>query len=177
MIKKTVKYTNFNDEQKTADLYFNLSKTELVETRFENGESFIDDLEKIREEEDVLKIYNIFKNLVLKAYGERSEDGERFIKSPEALDAFQQSAAFDEMIYQMMLDPKEFVTMIYNLIPSDLRAELQKDGKLPTPEELTKQVNDAEKANEKQAATPKKAASPAKPSDRKPKAAPKNSVK
>lgn len=159
MIKKTVAYTNFNDEKVTRDLYFNLSKTEIVQYQIAGGDSMLDRLERMQEEQDKLKIYETLKLIIKSAYGERSEDGEYFNKSPEIGERFVHSAAFDELIYQMMLKPEELVDFVFLLIPQEIRDRLEAEGKMPSKDDIVSQAKDAMKTDKK----------PAVPQDRKPK--------
>ena len=40
-------------------------------------------MQKIIDEKDMVRLAKYFKELILKSYGVKSDDGKRFIKSPE----------------------------------------------------------------------------------------------
>ncbi len=83
MLKKTIKYTDYNNAERTEDFYFNLSKAEVMEMEMTTTGGLAEQITKIIAAQDNPSIIKIFKNLVLKSYGEKSPDGKRFIKNDE----------------------------------------------------------------------------------------------
>jgi hypothetical protein len=83
VLKKRITYEDFNGEEVTEELYFNLSKAELVELELSRPGGMQEHLQKIVESEDGKAIITEFKELILMSYGQRSEDGKRFIKNQE----------------------------------------------------------------------------------------------
>lgn len=120
MLKKTITYTNYNDEKKTADFYFNLKKSELIDMQYSTPQGFIDYLDKITKTENQVEIWRTFRDIILKAYGEKSEDGERFIKTPEGSKAFEETEAFSELIYELMTSSSAAADFINGIMPRDL---------------------------------------------------------
>ena len=80
MLKKTITYTDYNGLSRTEDFFFNLTKAELLEWELGTEGGMQRLLEKIVAENDRVKIVNMFKEIVLKAYGVKSPDGKRFDK-------------------------------------------------------------------------------------------------
>ena len=119
MLKKTITYVDYDGNERTEDHYFNLSKAELIEMRYtENGglEKYI---EKIISEQDNSKLLVLFKNIVLKSYGQKSLDGKRFIKSEELTNEFIQSEAYSELFVELM-DAEKCAEFFNSIIPKDL---------------------------------------------------------
>ena len=81
MLKKTITYTDYNDNERTEDFYFNLSKAEVTEMELSTTGGLAEMIQKIVTTQDGPKLVKIFKDLVLAAYGEKSPDGRRFIKT------------------------------------------------------------------------------------------------
>ena len=79
MLKKTITYTDYNDNERTEDFYFNLSKAEVTEMELSTTGGLAEMIQKIVTTQDGPKLVKIFKDLVLAAYGEKSPDGRRFI--------------------------------------------------------------------------------------------------
>lgn len=120
MIKKTIEYTDFDDNVRKEDFYFNLTKDELVQlgVKYPGGlEKKIDSLIRTNNGSEV---YDIFRTIILESYGEKSDDGRRFIKSAEMSEAFSQTNAFSELIMEMMNDAAYGAKFIEGLIPKDL---------------------------------------------------------
>jgi len=104
MYKKTITYKTYDEEPETIveDFYFNLNDKELTELQFSGGAMSMEDyLNKVFLTRDTEAIVNFFKTVILKAYGKRSEDRRRFIKSQELRDEFEQSDAFNELFVEL----------------------------------------------------------------------------
>jgi hypothetical protein len=94
MLKKTITYVDYDGNERTEDFYFNLSKAELIEIETSNNGGLSKMIEKLVAEQDMRRIVEIFKDIILKAYGEKSLDGKRFVKSAELRDSFEQTEAY-----------------------------------------------------------------------------------
>jgi hypothetical protein len=132
MLKKTITYTDFNGNEVTEDLYFNLTKTEAVEFAMDLPDSVsktfndgtpVDVNQASVELVNQLGnkgVYQFVKSLVLKAYGIKSEDGKRFIKKPELTEEFEQGLAFDAFFMELMSDDKAAADFVNGVIPASL---------------------------------------------------------
>lgn len=131
MLKKRIEYTNYNGDPVAEDFYFNLTKSELIrmETTEEGG--LADRLQRIVDKKDVPEIMRTFEFLLAKAYGEKSPDGRRFIKSDEISKAFFETPAYDELFVELMMNPDYAAQFIQELIPdlSDLDKRKATNGK------------------------------------------------
>lgn len=129
MLKKTMTYTDYNGETRTEDFYFNLTKAELIEMSLsENGglDAFI---EKIISERDQKKVVELFKDIILKAYGEKTLDGKHFLKNDEIRDRFSHTEAFSDLFMELAFDGKAGAEFVNALIPKNLAEEIQKYAK------------------------------------------------
>lgn len=120
MLKKTITYTDYNDVERTEDFYFNLTKAELTEMQASAAGGYDVMLQKIINEKNVPEIMKIFKELLLKAYGEKSADGKYFKKSAEISEAFSQTQAYDELFMDIVQDPEKASEFIKGIIPKNL---------------------------------------------------------
>jgi hypothetical protein len=128
MYKKTINYTDFNGVDRKEDFYFNFMKAELVEMNMSTGGGLKSFIERITNTQDQIELIKLFKELVLKAYGIKSDDGKRFIKSQELRDAFEQTNAYNELFMMLATNEKEAVKFINGIMPADLVAEAQKEA-------------------------------------------------
>lgn len=124
MLKRSITYKDFNDQMITEDFYFNLSKSELVELEFEKGESFGDRLRKIVNTRDNPGLVTEFKRLILLAYGEKSDDGKRFVKNDTLREEFSQTAAYQELFVEMATNEDVLLNFIKGIMPADMSAGL-----------------------------------------------------
>lgn len=117
MLKKSITYTDYNGNLRTEDFYFNLSKAELVEMEMQTAGGLQNMLEKIVAEQDNKRITEMFKTLILKAYGEKSPDGKRFVKSPEISAAFEQTEAYVELFMELFTDADKAAKFFTGIVP------------------------------------------------------------
>ena len=120
MLKKTVTYVDYNGVERTEDFYFNLSKAEVTEIELSVEGGFSKMLEEIVKSNDNVRIIELFKEMVLKAYGEKSADGRRFIKSKELSEAFSQTEAYSEIFMELALDEKAAAAFVNGIMPANL---------------------------------------------------------
>ena len=122
MIKWPITYTDYNGDTRTEDFYFNLNKAEVMEMNFQANGSYGEYLQRIVNLQDTRRIGEEFKNLILKSYGEKSDDGRRFIKSKELSEAFSQTEAYSELYIQLATEEgcaKKFVEGVLPKVDSD----------------------------------------------------------
>ncbi len=120
MLKKTVTYTDYNGVERTEDFYFNLSKAEVAEMELSVDGGLSQMLENIVKSKDNKQIISIFKNIVLKSYGEKSMDGKRFIKSDEIREAFAQTEAYSEIFIELALNEQAAAEFVNGILPANL---------------------------------------------------------
>jgi len=120
MLKKTIVYTDYNGSERTEDFYFNLSKAEVTEMEMSTAGGLAEMINKIVAAQDAPSIIKIFKDLVLKAYGEKSPDGKRFIKSEELSTAFSQTEAYSQLFMELATDADSAAKFVNGIIPNDI---------------------------------------------------------
>ena len=127
MYTRTITYKDFNDVERKETFHFNLNKSEItdMEGSYEGGLSTM--LQKIIDAKDATKIIKVFKELLLKSYGEISDDGRRFIKSKEISEAFSQTNAYDMLYMELATDAKAATDFVNAIIPSDLKSVVEKE--------------------------------------------------
>ena len=118
MIKKTITYTDYNGVERSEDFYFNLSKAELMEMELGTTGGLAETIERITAAQDGPSIIKHFKNIILKAYGEKSDDGKRFIKSDEISKAFSETEAYSILFMELATNPDEAAKFINGVIPN-----------------------------------------------------------
>lgn len=129
MIKKTITFTDFDGVERTEDFYFNLSKAELAELQLTTVGGFEKLAESIKQKQDFPKAINIFKELLLKSYGEKSPDGRRFMKSPEIVKNFEETDAYSIMFMELATNEKAAQEFMNGVVPSDMRKDIEKAQK------------------------------------------------
>jgi hypothetical protein len=128
LIKKTIKYKDFNDEEVEETFYFHLSKADLIELEVSHKDGLGEALQKVIAAKDNETLYREFKKILLMSYGKRSDDGKRFIKTQELRDEFQSTNAFSEMIMLLATDTDFATDFINNLTPAGMVEELTRQA-------------------------------------------------
>jgi hypothetical protein len=126
MLKKTIEYTDYNDVKRKEDFYFNLTKAEIMEMELSTTGGLAEMIQKIIDTQDTPQIIKIFKELVLKAYGEKSADGKRFIKNDEVRDGFAQTEAYSELFMELATDANAAAAFVNGIVPKDLEVPQDK---------------------------------------------------
>lgn len=148
MISKTIKYTDYNDNERTETFYFHLSKPELLETYIKGGEEkFIDTLKDALKKRDSVTFFDLLKDVIRLGYGEKSEDGKYFTKfdsqGRRLGDLFMTSEAYSVLLIdEMFNDITKATDFLMGMFPADIR---------PTQDEINaalKRVEDEETAEE-----------------------------
>lgn len=117
MLKRTIEYTDYKGNERTEDFYFNMSKAELAEMELTTDGGLTDYIEKIIKAKDQSQIVILFKDLLLKSYGEKSEDGRRFIKSEELSTAFSQTEAYSILFMELASDAEKAAEFVNGIVP------------------------------------------------------------
>lgn len=126
MLKETIKYVDYNGEERTEDFYFNLNKAELMEMELSTVGGLTEMITKIVNEKDAPAIVKIFKDLVLKAYGQKSADGKRFIKNDKLREEFEQTEAYSILFMKLATDADAAAKFVNGIVPADMNANNQR---------------------------------------------------
>lgn len=126
MLKKTIKYTDFNGEEQEDIEYFNLTKTELIELEVNYEGGLAGFAQRIIDTKDRKVLVEEFKRLILLAYGRKSEDGKRFVKSEAMREEFSQSAAFDALFTEFAENDDSAAVFFNGIVPKDMAEQVAK---------------------------------------------------
>ena len=124
MLKKTINYTDYNGVERKEDFYFNLTKAEIMEMEMVTTGGLAEMIQRTVDAKDAPTIIKIFKDLVLKAYGEKSADGKRFIKSDEISTAFSQTEAYSIIFMELATDDKAAAEFVNGIVPANMAKQL-----------------------------------------------------
>lgn len=118
MLKKTITYKDYNDVERTEDFYFNLSRVEVTEMDLSVPGGYVAMIQKIVAEMDGDKIMKVFKDFILKSYGEKSADGRFFDKGEAISSKFLHSPAYDVLFMELMTEAGKAHEFMNAIIPN-----------------------------------------------------------
>lgn len=124
MLKKNIKYTDYNGVERSEEFLFNLTKAELMEMEMGTTGGLAEMIQQIVKTQDTPAIIKIFKEIILKAYGEKSMDGKRFIKVSDTgvplSIGFSQTEAYSQLFMELATDADAAANFIKGIIPNDI---------------------------------------------------------
>ena len=138
MLTKTVKYTDYNGNERTETLNFHLTKAEIAEMELSMPGGMSVTIQRIIEAQDTKELIALFKDLLLRSYGVKSPDGRRFIKNDELREESSQTEAYSEMFMELATDAKAASDFVNGIIPADMQEQLKN-----MPEDMKKQIEAA----------------------------------
>ena len=121
MLKKTIKYTDYDGNEREEDFYFNLSKAEVTEMELSKEGGMSEYIKKISAAQNAPELIKLFKEIITKSYGEKSLDGKRFIKNKELTEAFTQTEAYSELFVELASNADEAVKFINGIMPKNMK--------------------------------------------------------
>lgn len=141
MYSTEVTYIDYNNRERTETLYFNISKLEGMELQFGNDEGLAEYLKKIVKLSDPGKIISAFKEIILFAYGEKSDDGRRFEKSEEISQAFEESPAYETFMMNLLTSENKMNEFVDKVVPKFTEKELKEFERMANEQENSEKTN------------------------------------
>lgn len=120
MLKKTVTYEDFDENQRTEDHYFNLTEAEITEMELSLNGGLSQLLEKILQENDHKQIIEYFKKIVLMSYGKKSLDGRQFIKNDAIREEFASTLAYSKIFMELATDADAAAAFVNGVMPKKM---------------------------------------------------------
>lgn len=138
MYAKTIKYKDYEGNEREEEFLFNLNQSELVKWYAMDGDYTVDKvIEHVAKKNNNKKTFDMFEELIRLSYGEKSLDGRRFVKNDEVFANFKDTEAYNILFMELISNPEAAVEFITSIIPKDIgeeiRKELASDDKLPNP--------------------------------------------
>ena len=124
MLKKTITFTDYDGVERTEDFYFNLNQAEITEMQLSKEGGLREWLERMVKSENKVEIMKMFKMIMLKAYGEKSLDGRRFIKSDQISQEFTQTEAYNQLFMELVTNQDTMSEFINGIVPKDWKEKV-----------------------------------------------------
>ena len=118
MLKESIPFVDYNGVERTEDFYFNLTNAEVTEMEMSTSGGLAEMINRVVAAQDAPAIIKIFKDLILKAYGIKSPDGKRFIKSDEISTEFSQTEAYSQLFMKLATDADAASRFVNGIVPA-----------------------------------------------------------
>lgn len=119
MLSKKIKYLDFNGNEREEEFLFNLTQAEVMEMELSEAGGLAESIQKVIAAQDAPKIIKIFKELILKAYGEKSADGKMFVKSDELSRNFSYTNAYSKLFMELATNDEAAAAFVNGIVPND----------------------------------------------------------
>ena len=124
MIKKTVVYENLDGKTESEVVYLNINMIELTELEFVAEKSISDILKEIGETPSMADALKTFKMFLRFAYGVKSPDSKKLLKSDSIWESFENSEPYSALLWEMLNDAPKAVDVIMGILPQKKIEEL-----------------------------------------------------
>lgn len=128
MLKETIKYTDYNGVEREEDFYFNLTEAELAEMELGVEGGLTAMIDKIVKAQSLPELIKVFKDIILRSYGEKSPDGRRFIKNEEVREAFSQTEAYSILFMKLANDDIAAANFVKGILPKERASALEESS-------------------------------------------------
>ena len=117
MLKRTIKYVDYDGVEREETFYFNLTKAEIVRMESSEDGGMSVNMDRILKSPNGKEIMRYFEEFIKASYGEKSDDGRRFVKSPELSKAFMETPAYDVLFMELVTDAKKAAAFVNSVVP------------------------------------------------------------
>lgn len=117
MLKKTIEYTDYNGNTRKEDFFFNFTEAEITELDLSKDGGLETLINRITSSQNGKEIVDLFKEIIYKAYGVKSDDGRKFIKTEEVKQDFIQTEAYSILFMELATDADAAAKFINGVIP------------------------------------------------------------
>lgn len=129
MLKKTITFHNLDGQPISEDFYFHLNKAEIAEMELSQKGGLSGYVDQIVKSEDAPTLIKLFKELILKTVGRRSEDGRRFIKNQDIIDDFTQTEAYSELFMELSTNHESAIAFMKGVLPAGMESQVEASAK------------------------------------------------
>lgn len=128
MLEKKIKFTDFLGNEREETWHFNLSDAELTEWELSTAGGLTKKIEQISETQDVPKLIELYKDVIMRTVGKLDADGRRFRKNDEIRQEFMETGAYSELYMELATTEGAGAAFINGLISDKLRSALEENG-------------------------------------------------
>ena len=127
MLKKTIKFTDFNDQEREEEFYFHLSQAKIIRWNmlYIKTGGLKEHLEKIMREEDGGALFDFIEKMILDSYGKKTPNG-GFLQNDDIRSEFESSSAYSKLLMEMIEDADMAASFLNAIIPKEMETELKK---------------------------------------------------
>ena len=135
MLAKKIKYVDYNGDDQERTFLFNLNKAEIAEMEMTTPGGLVNHINKITDAQNLPELTALFKTLILKSYGEKSSDGQRFVKSEELSTEFSETEAYSELFVELISNADAAANFVNGIVPTISNEQIAEAEKKLSPDD------------------------------------------
>lgn len=135
MLAKKIKYVDYNGDDQERTFLFNLNKAEIAEMEMTTPGGLVNHINKITDAQNLPELTALFKTLILKSYGEKSSDGQRFVKSKELSTEFSETEAYSELFVELISNADSAANFVNGIVPTISNEQIAEAEKKLSPDD------------------------------------------
>jgi hypothetical protein len=135
MLAKKIKYVDYNGDDQERTFLFNLNKAEIAEMEMTTPGGLVNHINKITDAQNLPELTALFKTLILKSYGEKSSDGQRFVKSKELSTEFSETEAYSELFVELISNADAAANFVNGIVPTVSNEQIAEAEKKLSPDD------------------------------------------
>lgn len=135
MLAKKIKYVDYNGDDQERTFLFNLNKAEIAEMEMTTPGGLVNHINKITDAQNLPELTALFKTLILKSYGEKSSDGQRFVKSEELSTEFSETEAYSELFVELISNADAAANFVNGIVPTVSNEQIAEAEKKLSPDD------------------------------------------
>lgn len=120
MIKKHIKYTDYNGGAREEDFYFHLTKADITKMEMSVDGGLAERIQRIVQAKDQPAIIEVFEDLIKRSYGVKTADGKGFLRRSEDLEAFMATEAYSILFMELATDADKAAEFVNGIVPADM---------------------------------------------------------
>lgn len=130
MYKKEMTFKDYNGEERTVKLYFNIDAAELSNMQASTGTpgGYKAMIERMIESKDTNTLIKVVQDLIRVSYGVKEEGsrfGSVFVKKPEYLDEFTHSPVYSDFYMMLVTNDAELSKFVNSVLSANIAEQIE----------------------------------------------------
>lgn len=119
MLKREIKFKDYNDNERTMTFLFNLTQAEVTKLELSTQGGLVEKINKMVAAQNGGQIIALVEEIIAMSYGEKSDDGLHFVKSPELSKAFSETPAYDILFMELCTNAEAAAAFVSGITPQE----------------------------------------------------------
>jgi hypothetical protein len=127
VLKKTLKYKDFNDREREEVFYFHLSQPKLIRWNMIHvkDDGLKGYLQRVMAANDGGAAFDFIEKMILDSYGHKTDDG-GFLQNDSIRSSFESSPAYAGLLMELITDADKAAAFLNGIIPAGFSEEVER---------------------------------------------------